>query len=340
MSVGESTSDEAVNVAEPANDLLNIIINPASGNGRAAKRWPGIVDRLNEHGFRTEVELTTGPDDATFLARELARGGARNVVAIGGDGTVNEIINGLIEDDEPVSRDTRFLVVPCGTGKDLGRTLGTREVESAIAALKSETLVQMDLGRIQFRAPDGSTRIRYFANVADLGLGASVAQRINASSKALGGLLTYLLAAVRTIVDYGPNEITVDIGDDRIFNAPANMVVLANGQYFAGGMNVAPTASVCDGLLEMYILTDVGKRALLTSLLPRVYRGKHVGRNGVLHVKTSAATIHCPAGMLVEMDGEQIGTSPVRVDIVPRVLPVIVHPDTRRSWEGCADGGV
>lgn len=327
-------------VAKSTSDVLHIIVNPASGNGRAAKRWPGIVDTLNEHGFRTRVKLTTGPDDATLLARDLALSGARTVVAIGGDGTVNEIINGLIVGDEPVNHDTRFLVIPCGTGKDLGRTLGTRDAETAIAALRSETVVRTDLGRIRFQAPDGSTRTRYFANVADLGLGASVAQRINASSKILGGLLTYLLAAVRTIVDYKPNEITVDIGDDRVYSAPANMVVLANGQYFAGGMKVAPGASICDGLLEMYVLADVGKRALLTSLLPRVYRGKHVGQTGILHLKTSTATIDCPAGMLVEMDGEQIGTSPVQVDVVPGVLPVIAHPDASQGWEGCANGGI
>src|SRR5690606_7962862 len=129
--------------------------------------------------------------------------------------------------------------------------------------------------RMTFTGLDGQPVTRYFANVADLGLGASVAERISRSSKKLGGLLTYLIAAVRTIISYEPGAITVDIGDDRIYDAPANMVVLANGQFFAGGMHVAPTASICDGLLETYILADVGKRTLLTSLLPRVYGGKH-----------------------------------------------------------------
>ena len=90
----------------------------------------------------------------------------------------------------------------------------------------------------------------------------------------------------------------------------------------------------------MYILADVGKRALLTSLLPRVYRGKHVGQHGVLHIRAGSATIHCPAGMLMEMDGEQIGRSPIQVDVLPRILPIVGDANALRKAGGCADGAI
>lgn len=340
MSVGPSAASEpAILPSKPA-DSLHVIVNPASGNGRGRKRWPKIADTLGKHGFNYEVVFTNGPNDATRIAHDMAAGGAHTIVAVGGDGTVNEIVNGMLRDDAPVNTATRLLVIPCGTGKDFGRTLGTGMPETAARALRADATTHLDIGRIRFQTLDGGTETRYFANVADLGLGAEVADRINHSSKALGGLVTYLVAAVRTIIDFQPREITVDIGDDRVFHAPANMVVLANGQFFAGGMRIAPTASICDGLLEMYILADVGKRALLTSLLPRVYRGKHVGRHGVLHIRAGSAIIQCPAGMLMEMDGEQIGCSPIEVDVLPRILPVVGDPDALRRAGGCASGTI
>ena len=338
--VGKSpaTDDERPALATPA--TLQVIVNPASGSGRARKRWPGISTELLDRGLKHQVTFTTGPNDATHIARKLAMAGAETIVAVGGDGTVNEILNGMIVDGKLVNPQTRLLILPCGTGKDLGRTLGTGHVDTALDALLAGSTTCMDLGRMTFTGIDGSTVTRYFANVADLGLGASVAERISRSSKKLGGLLTYLIAAVRTIVSYEPGAITVDIGDDRIYDAAANMVVLANGEYFAGGMHVAPTASICDGLLEMYILSDVGKRTLLTSLLPRVYGGKHVGRPGVLHVRTGSVRINSATGMHLEMDGEPVGQSPVTVEVLPRFLPVVIAGEKKRAMASCEDGAI
>lgn len=338
MSAGKQVSVEHVQPDLAHRNHLHVIVNPHSGNGKTRKRWPAISAELMAQGFTLTAGHTTGPNDATRMAREFVEAGARTIVAVGGDGTVNEVINGMIADGQPINSATRLMVVPGGTGKDLGRTLQTGTVDLAIQALKAESIAHIDLGRITFMNERGVEESRYFANVADLGLGAAVARRINQSSKALGGLMTYLLAAVRTIVDFSPHEIQVDIDGHRVFDASANMVVLANGQYFAGGMHVAPTASLCDGLLEVYILSDVGKRAMLTSLLPRVYSGKHIGQPGILHARTAAVTISCDSGMLMEMDGEQCGTSPIRIEVVPRILPVVMGAEARRQDPGCAEG--
>lgn len=315
---------------------LHVIVNPASGNGRAMKQWPAMSAALLAQGLPHRVEFTTGPGDATVLARAMALNGAPTIVAVGGDGTVNEIINGMIADGELVNPDTRLLVIPAGTGKDLGRTLGTGQIENAIKALKSDSTASIDLGRITYHLDSGEQVTRYFANVADLGLGATVAARINRSSKRLGGLLTYLLAAVRTIVEYRPAHVRVEAEGETIYDTTANMVVLANARFFAGGMHVAPDASICDGLLELFILADVGKRALLTSLLPRVYRGKHIGQPGVLHVRARSVSVSCPDGMLLEMDGEQVGNAPVTIEVQQQRLPVVMARESKRSMAGCS----
>jgi diacylglycerol kinase (ATP) len=335
LSVDKLPGRATAGTASAQTAALQVIVNPASGNGRARKRWPAMAAELMNRGLEHQVTFTSGPNEATDIARRLAEGGAETIVAVGGDGTVNEIINGMIADGKPVNPRTSLLVLPTGTGKDLGRTLGTGQIEDAMNALMDRSVTHMDIGAITYTTSSGKQVTRHFANVADLGLGATVAERISRSSKRLGGLLTYLVAAVRSIISYSPGKITVEIGDDTIFEGAANMVVLANGQYFAGGMHVAPTASICDGLLEMYILADVGRRSLLTSLLPRVYRGKHVGKPGVFHVRAGSVVINSDDEMLLEMDGEQVGRAPVTVHVLPQVLPVVIARSRRSGMAGC-----
>lgn len=327
------SGDQATPLLDDAT-TLQVIVNPASGNGRAMKQWPAISAALLEHGLAHRVEFTTGPDDATQLARAMAMNGAQTIVAVGGDGTVNEIINGMIANGELINPDTRLMIIPAGTGKDLGRTVGTGRIERAIKAHLDGSHALIDLGQITYHKDSGEEVTRYFANVADLGLGATVAARINRSSKRLGGLLTYLLAAVRTIIAFQPTRVRVDVEGETIYDATANMVVMANARFFAGGMRVAPDASLCDGLLELFILTDVGKRALLTKLLPAVYRGKHIGHPGVLHVRARTISVTCPDGMLLEMDGEQVGNAPVSVEVKEQILPVVMSAESVLAMSG------
>jgi YegS/Rv2252/BmrU family lipid kinase len=279
---------------------------------------------LQAAGFTVETHLTTGPGDATLLARRFAEQQVDTVLCVGGDGTTNEVVNGLISHDAPVSPTTRLAIVPCGTGKDLARSLGTRSVEATIAALQAGSTGRADVGRIQYiDARTGHLESRYFANVADAGIGAATADRINASSKALGGLVSYLTGAVKSIAAYEPWDATIEVDGVEVYSGLVGMVVFANGRYFAGGMLVAPDASISDGRLDIFVLEHVGKRALLTSLLPRVYRGRHIGRPGVRHLHGASATVRSADDMLVEMDGEQVGRVPITVGVVPRALTVV-----------------
>lgn len=325
--------------AEPVStSLLHVIINPAAGGGRAGRRWPQFEAEMTRHGYDIKPSFTSGPGDATRLARQFAYEGARTIVCVGGDGTANEIVNGLIDGGQPINPETRLALIPCGTGKDLGRTLGTGDVESMLRALADGTTAMIDVGRVTCRdARTGEPVTRYFANVADAGIGAETAARINRSSKALGGFISYLSGAVRSIVAFKPWDVTVEVDGAPMYAGSAGMVVFANGRYFAGGMKVAPDASLCDGMLDIFVLKGVGKRVLLTSLLPRVYRGKHVGQPGIIHLTGSQAMVACAAGMLLELDGEQVGETPVMVDVLPRVLRVVGTPEALAEAGGCTE---
>jgi YegS/Rv2252/BmrU family lipid kinase len=322
----------------PATHRLDVIINPAAGAGRAGRRWPEIADTLARHGFISHTCVTSGPGHATTIARHLAAGGATTIICVGGDGTANEVVNGLLDGDRPVNPETRLALIPCGTGKDLGRSLGTRDVGLTITALRAGQEALIDVGRARFiDARTGHLATRYFANVADTGIGAATAARINAQSKALGGFVSYFAGAVQSITTYRPWDVVVDVDERRVHAGPASIVVFANGRYFAGGMHVAPAASLCDGRFDVFVCEGVGRRTLLTSILPRVYRGRHVGQPGVIHVTGASATVHGD-GMLFEMDGEQVGRAPVSVDVLPRVLRVVAAPGSIAVTGGCGDG--
>lgn len=251
---------------------------------------------------------------------------------------MNEIVNGLIDDDRPVSEFTRLLLIPCGTGRDLGRSLGVCNIEDAIQALRDDCVATIDIGRMQYLDTQiGQLTTRYFANVADAGLGGATALRINRTSKRLGGLVSYMSAAVQSIATFKPVDVVLAVDGQDVYSGSANMVVFANGAHFAGGMRVAPMASLCDGRLDVFLLEDVGRRALITDIMPRVYRGGHIGRPGVRHLAAASASVRSEAGMLLEMDGEQIGQAPVKVEVVPRVLRVLGRPEALERIGGCTD---
>mgnify|MGYP002779598021 CR=1 FL=1 len=336
----ETASLDGTTVA-PNTTTIHAIVNPAAGSGRAGKRWPRFLNALERAGFAVSAHLTTGPGDATTIARQLAEDGATTILCVGGDGTTNEVVNGLVRDDLPVNPRTRLALVPCGTGRDLARSLGTNDIVSTIRAISGDpdaSTVAIDVARVSYIDPrTGYLATRYCANVADTGIGAATAALINSSSKTLGGLVSYFTGAVRSIIAYSPWDVIVEADGERVYEGSAGMVVFANGRYFAGGMQVAPMASLCDGRLEMFVLEGVGKRQLLTSLLPRVYRGKHVGEPGVVHRTVSDASVRSDGRMLLEMDGEQVGGVPVTVDVVPRVLRIVVAPEVMARSGSCTN---
>ncbi len=290
---------------------LHAIVNPISGGGRARKVWPAIAERMRSNGIRLHQHETSGIGDATEIARRIVSEGVRDIVVVGGDGTLNEVVNGIIGEDDVSSADVVLSIVPCGTGRDFARSLGIRDPEHAVEIISSGMVKSVDVGSITYSRAGEMTR-RYFVNVADVGLGAETAAWMNRSSKRLGGFLGYLVAASRTILVFSGRPARVTIDDVVVHDGPVGMVVLANGKYFAGGMLIAPTASLCDGKFDIFVLDDVPKRTLLLSLLPRVYRGKHVGHPAVHHYQGANVEIFSNEQLPFEVDGEQPGSTNIQ----------------------------
>lgn len=318
---------------------LHAIVNPTSGNGRAGRRWPALARQLRTLGIDLYEHLTRGPGDAAIIAARLLSDGVDEIVVVGGDGTLNETVNGLFAvpgshaargpgraaagDPEPFCVGTVVSILPCGTGRDFSRSLGIRDLDHALAVLMHEEPVALDVGRISYQA-GAARRERYFLNVADVGLGAEAAAYINRGSKALGGFLAYLVGAARTMLVFQGKVAHVVVDGEVVHDGPMAMVVLANGRFHAGGMDLAPLASLTDGQFDVLILRDVPKRTLLGSLLPSVYRGKHVEHPAVRYLRGRQVEIDGDGALLFEADGEQPGTTGLNALVLPGALRVRV----------------
>lgn len=300
------------------------IVNPVAGGGKPAHSWPRLRHHLEQLGLRIHEVHTTEPGAGSYLVRDLIEKGVHEILVVGGDGTVNEVVNGCLHPAGQLLSPVTLTLVPCGTGRDFPRFFGITRPEQVIDVLRSGEIIRVDVGYLEFRTPNGTVRSRFFVNMADIGLGAETAAWVSHSTKQLGGFLAYFIGALRTIMRYRAVPLTIAIDHQVIFSHPALMVAIANGRFHAGGMRIAPMASAIDGQFEVFALRAVSRWQLFTSLLPTVYRGTHIAHPAVQHWSGQVVQVTAARPVPIEMDGEPVGTTDITARIVPRALPLRV----------------
>ena len=249
------------------------------------------------------------------LAREAAAGGAKLLVVVGGDGTLNEVANGI----DGIAEPPVVALIPRGTGGDFVRTFGIDDDVAAAArtALFGDTK-PIDLGRVSYRTWDGHEGSALFANVASAGMSGAIAQRANDTSKALGAKASYLWATFAVFAGWSAVETHLTVDDEqrsgRMFD-----VVVANGRFFGGGMKMCPDALPDDGLLDVVTIGDVTKRDLVLTM-PKIYRGTHLPHPKAEALRGRIVTVETAEPIPVELDGEQPGTTPARFEVLPGAL--------------------
>jgi len=299
---------------------ITAVVNPVSANGKTGRHWPEIAAWLKAEGLDFDYWLTAGPGQATELTRRALQQGSRLVIAVGGDGTANEVINGFFTPEGPVSEAAAVAFIPSGTGNDLSDTLQIpRNYREAIKHLVLSPLRRLDLGRIQYAGHDGNFYSRYFVNVAGLGLDGDTVARVNRTSKALGGFVSFLWGTVVSLLLYRNREMAIEVDGRLIFKGPVTMVAVGNGRYFGGGMCIAPRAVMDDGLLDIVIIHNMSKPDLLVNL-PRVYRGSHLSHPRVESLSGRRVVINALGVALLNLDGEQPGRAPIEIELLPRAL--------------------
>lgn len=288
---------------------LGVIVNPRANGGRAIRSLPRLTRALAATGWCYHIHVTSAPGDATIAARRFAGQGMRLVLAVGGDGTINEVANGLLGHDE-----TCLGVVPAGRGADLMRTLGPRHRPlAAVAGLCTAPPRRIDLGLATFG--DGATRA--FVNIAGVGFDAEVARR-TIRSRLPGRHTPYLTGLASAVITYRNRRMTVTIDGEPI-TGTMRAVLAANGQFFGGGFQIVPGARIDDGILNVAIIGDIGRLDLLRTV-PRLYRGQHTAHPCFRQAPARLVHVESAVAALVELDGEVAGRTPVTFSVLPAAL--------------------
>ena len=289
------------------------LVNPASAGGSTCRRWPEMARRAAELGLEGDALFSEEPAHLAELAEQAARRGAELIVAVGGDGTVNEVVNGLMRVDV-----AELAIVPRGTGVDIVRTFGIpTKLDEALAVAASGATRVIDAGRAAYRAWSGDIEDSYFVNVASAGMSGAIAKRVNESGRGFAKA-SYFAATLSVFARWKNTEVRVSV-DDEIRGGRMHDVIVANCRYLGAGMMICPEAEPDDGLFDVLLIGDITKADLVRTL-PKIYRGTHLPHPKAELLRGSVVSIEADAPLPVELDGEQPGTTPVRFDIVPRAL--------------------
>jgi YegS/Rv2252/BmrU family lipid kinase len=304
-------------------DEVLFVVNPAAANGSTRRRWPEVAHRAAELGLRGEALFSERQGHAVELARTAAERGARLVVAVGGDGTVNEVANGILGARE--GQRPELAVIARGTGTDFVRHFRIpTSLDAAVGVARDGASMEIDAGRLTYRSWSGEDETAYFVNAASAGMSGAVAQRANASSKALGGKASFLWATLAVFAGWHASEMEIEVDGQRRSGLMYDAIV-ANCRYLGGGMAMCPEARPDDGLLDVLVIGDITRRDLALTL-PKVYRGTHLPHPKAEAFRGRRIAVRSDTPLPVELDGEQPGTTPAVFEVVPNALRLRVPP--------------
>lgn len=304
----------------------SVIVNPNAGRGKGSKDWKRIESLLISYGLIFRVQFTKARHDAIQMASEAIGQGYRKFIVVGGDGTMNEVVNGCFLQNNCPTTDITLAIITVGTGNDWGRLFGIPlDYSEAIRIIKNGKVHLQDTGIVHY-FHGASREKRFFINIAGLGFDAVVVKRTNIQKdRGKSGKTIYLWNLLRTLLFYRNTQVEVVI-DGKIIRNKVFTISLGIGKYSGGGMMQTPNAITDDGLFDLTIINKIGKGDVIMSLKmlydgtiydhPKIngYIGKHI-------LIDSDPLIH------VEADGESLGHSPIEFDIIPKSIHVICNPE-------------
>ena len=298
---------------------IGVVVNPAAGGGRLGQIWPTLAAALERTLGPLSVLSTSRPGEGRQLAEQHLRSGATLVISAGGDGTANEVVDGLLG----AGGGPQLGVISVGTGRDFIRTLGGgKDLEGAVAALRSGRSRTIDAGRVTYRSDTGTTETRHFLNVASIGVSGPTVRAVNAAKhgRPVHAKAAFYFHTVVELMRYKPQPVRVTFDDGNVIEVTTALVVAANGRYFGGGMMVTPDARIDDGLLEALVYRAEGKLRMVLDF-NKIYRGAHTTLSRVTIKRCRSFTVE-PLGvpLILEADGESPGCIPAKFQVLPRAL--------------------
>jgi YegS/Rv2252/BmrU family lipid kinase len=307
-----------------------VIVNPKSAAGSTRERWSAIASDLRTHFGPFNVAFTKGPGDGIELARRAAENGRKFIIACGGDGTINEIANGILSS----GKDVEFGIFPSGTGGDFRRTLGmpngTREAARALRTGRTESI---DVGKVGYIDHDGKPAERFFLNVTSFGLAASIIERVKGDTSlswlpldSVRGRASFALSTLQEVIALGATTVRIRIDDKDETTLQTVNFCIANARYFGGGMKIAPAAKLNDGFLDVINIGDIRTAKIILNAYT-LYRGTHLDLREVkdtLVKRVEARPLNEDHEVHIEVDGELLGRLPATYEVVPGALRVRV----------------
>jgi len=293
---------------------LRVISNPTAGSGNAQRRLPELRRLLTDRGIVADFVETRAPGDATRLVHEARGDGVECLLVMGGDGTLNEVSQGYLDAEGQPLPGPDLALAPSGTGGDFRKSFGLgTTLEEAVERLSTAVPRPLDLGLLELTAHSGQTIRRAFLNITSFGLGGLTDRLVNAGPKWIGGRAAFLIGSLRALISYENSPVRLRVDGAVCLEAPIVNVALANGQYFGGGMKIAPDANPSDGFIDVVAMHDL-TRAQGVALAPRLYQGTHIGQPGVRVTRGAlieAESLVPRAEVLIDMDGETPGRLPL-----------------------------
>jgi len=300
-----------------------VIVNPRSGGGLSDSQWARVRGALADGLGELDSAFTAAPRDATEIARREAAAGRRLILALGGDGTISEVADGVLAAGAGGSTDIGL--IPRGTGGDFRRTLELPEEIGAVAAhIRKARARVVDAGRVRYRTDDGGEGQRHFINVASFGFSSAVARRANASSKRLGGKIAFLGATLRELFVHDHTDVWLSIDGKERRQLRVMMAAVGNGRFFGGGMKICPDAQLDDGTLDLVAVGDLTRMEVVANI-GRLFSGTHLELEQVTHARVTRVhvePVEADANIPVELDGETPGHLPATFEILPGALRI------------------
>ena len=305
-----------------------IIANPNAGSGRVKREWTTIQREIEGSLGPAEVRFTECAGDGTRLVKESLREGTEQIIVVGGDGSVNEAVNGWFQEDGKAwNPEASLAIFPNGTGGDFARSIGLASGDR-LDLFSRASVRDIDVGRVEYTSHGGRVQRCYFANISSFGSSAVICNNVNSMSrlgKVLGGKASYAAGTVKGLVAYRNRRVRLRIDDTYEEERIINTVAVANGRYFGGSMKVAPEALVDDGLFDIVVIGDVSLLDFVRSN-GKLYRGEHLEEPG-FSLMRGRKVVATPVGksrdVLLETDGETPGRLPVTYEVVPKALKLV-----------------
>jgi len=305
---------------------VHIIFNPASAGGRTWKRRKLILKEIRKCWNDFIIEYTGKPGDAVSKTRHAVASGRDLIVAVGGDGTIREVVNGFYNEGKMINPGCTFAVINSGTGQGFAQSLGLpKRIKDQFKVILDGNVEKTDIGRIT----SASGACSYFANEFQSGIGGQVVKSVSHFHKKFTRRFAFGFGVLKVIGSYNPSPYTLRLNDNLDIYEELTGIVISNGKYTGGGMKLNPGAELNDGYLDILLIPGLTFKEMLL-VFPKIYSGRHLKDKRFKSFKVKSITIDSSKSVISEADGEIINGLPLHIDIVPSSLNVI-RPERKES---------